>query len=179
MIAESGTAEFLDLCAGDDDLDPLEIVLELVRGDIAGIEVRIHITFFLFLAWIGFTYYQVGGSAAAIDGVLRVLYSGNLGMAHETETICGAMEALKDDDRFQFTFAGGGSRRAEVEEFCRSRELRNVTFTYPGASGDVTVHICPQAYSFDYTGERRAVLVTLATSGPGITQTKNSTRSRA
>src|SRR5207249_2616754 len=64
----------------------------------------------------------------ATDGVLRVLYSGNLGMAHETETICGAMEALKDDDRFQFTFAGGGSRRAQVEEFCRSRDLRNVTF---------------------------------------------------
>jgi Zn-dependent protease/CBS domain-containing protein len=36
----------------------------------AGTEVRIHITFLLFLAWIGFSYYQAGGSAAAIEGVL-------------------------------------------------------------------------------------------------------------
>ena len=32
---------------------------------IAGIEVRIHVTFLLFLAWIAFTYYQFGGAPAA------------------------------------------------------------------------------------------------------------------
>ena len=36
----------------------------------AGTEVRIHITFLLFLAWIGFSYYQAGGPAAAVEGVL-------------------------------------------------------------------------------------------------------------
>src|SRR5262245_27580375 len=40
---------------------------------IAGTEVIIHITFLLFLAWIGFSYYQVGGAAAAVPGVLFVL----------------------------------------------------------------------------------------------------------
>src|SRR5882762_2329819 len=40
---------------------------------IAGIELRIHITFLLFLAWIGFTYYQVGGPPAAIEGVVFLL----------------------------------------------------------------------------------------------------------
>src|SRR5882672_10384081 len=40
---------------------------------VAGTEVRIHITFLLFLAWIGFTYYRVGGSAAAAQGVLFIL----------------------------------------------------------------------------------------------------------
>jgi len=50
---------------------------------IAGIDVRIHITFLLFLAWIGFTYYQVGGSAAAIDGVLFILALFGCVLLHE------------------------------------------------------------------------------------------------
>src|SRR2546425_8004983 len=50
---------------------------------IAGIEVRIHITFVLFLAWIGFTYYQVGGPAAAIDGVLFILALFGCVLLHE------------------------------------------------------------------------------------------------
>lgn len=38
-----------------------------------GIEVRIHITFLLFLAWIWFTSYQVEGAAGALQGVLFIL----------------------------------------------------------------------------------------------------------
>ena len=63
------------------------------------------------------------------NGGLHVLYSGNLGMAHEVETILGVMEALKDDGRFRFTFAGGGSRRAAMEASCRRQDLRHVTFS--------------------------------------------------
>ncbi len=50
---------------------------------IAGIEVRIHVTFLLFLAWIGFTYYQVGGSAAAAEGVLFILALFGCVLLHE------------------------------------------------------------------------------------------------
>ena len=50
---------------------------------IAGTEVRIHITFLLFLAWIGFSYYQVGGAAAAIPGVLFVLALFGCVLLHE------------------------------------------------------------------------------------------------
>lgn len=39
-------------------------------GRIAGIEVRIHLTFFLLLAWLGVVDYQQGGSSAAVHGVL-------------------------------------------------------------------------------------------------------------
>jgi stage IV sporulation protein FB len=39
---------------------------------IVGIEVRIHITFLLFLAWIG-SYYSNGGAPAATEGALFVL----------------------------------------------------------------------------------------------------------
>jgi Zn-dependent protease len=40
---------------------------------IAGIEVRIHLTFLLLLGWIWFTYYQVGGLPGATQGVLFTL----------------------------------------------------------------------------------------------------------
>jgi Zn-dependent protease/CBS domain-containing protein len=43
----------------------------LVR--IFGIEIKIHVTFFLLLAWIGWLYHRSGGMPAAIDGVLFVL----------------------------------------------------------------------------------------------------------
>jgi hypothetical protein len=33
-----------------------------------GSEIRIHVTFFLLLAWIGIAHYQQGGSQAAIEG---------------------------------------------------------------------------------------------------------------
>jgi len=32
---------------------------------VAGIEVRVHLTFLLLLAWIGFSYYRMGGAPAA------------------------------------------------------------------------------------------------------------------
>src|SRR4051794_32706880 len=40
---------------------------------VAGIQLRIHITFVLLIAWIAFAYYSQGGSPAAVGGVLLVL----------------------------------------------------------------------------------------------------------
>src|SRR5256885_15597075 len=40
---------------------------------VAGIQLRIHITFLLLIAWIAFAYYTQGGSSAAVDGVLFIL----------------------------------------------------------------------------------------------------------
>ena len=59
---------------------------------------------------------------------LRILYSGNLGLAHDLDTISAAMLALKDDPRFRFIFAGAGPRRKPLEDFCRDRALHNVAF---------------------------------------------------
>jgi Zn-dependent protease len=42
-------------------------------ASVAGIEVRIHLTFLLFLAWIWFSYYQVAGLTGAVQGVLFIL----------------------------------------------------------------------------------------------------------
>lgn len=55
---------------------------------------------------------------------LTVLYSGNLGMAHDVDTIAAAMRRLASDGRFRFVFAGAGSRRKPLENLC----LPNVTF---------------------------------------------------
>ncbi|MFQ3591582.1 MAG: site-2 protease family protein [Gemmataceae bacterium] len=40
---------------------------------IAGIEVRIHVTFFILVAWIGVAHYLQGGPAAAVSGIVFIL----------------------------------------------------------------------------------------------------------
>ncbi len=40
---------------------------------IAGSEIRIHLTFLILLAWIGFAEYLNGGAAAAVDGVIFII----------------------------------------------------------------------------------------------------------
>ncbi len=59
---------------------------------------------------------------------LVVLYSGNLGLAHDTETIAAAMSALNDIDGFRFIFTGGGPRRRRLQDFCEQQALRSVEF---------------------------------------------------
>lgn len=62
------------------------------------------------------------------DGKLCVLYSGNLGLAHDVDTITGAMERLKTDDRFRFVFLGAGMRRKPLEQWCTESRLDFVEF---------------------------------------------------
>ena len=64
----------------------------------------------------------------SLNGSFVVMYSGNMGMAHEFETILDAAALLKEDRAVQFVFAGGGKRRAEVEAGVAVRGLRNVAF---------------------------------------------------
>jgi glycosyltransferase involved in cell wall biosynthesis len=61
-------------------------------------------------------------------GPLTVLYSGNLGLAHDVTTIREAMLRLRDDGRFQFAFSGGGQLRNQMQEFCSKNGLRSVSF---------------------------------------------------
>ncbi len=50
---------------------------------VAGIEVRLHLTFLLFLAWIGFSYYQLGGAPAATQGLAFMLALFGCVLLHE------------------------------------------------------------------------------------------------
>src|SRR5438094_535142 len=42
-------------------------------GSVAGIDLYVHATFFLLIAWVGITYWLAGGSAAALDGIAFIL----------------------------------------------------------------------------------------------------------
>lgn len=62
------------------------------------------------------------------EGRLVVHYSGNLGLAHDIETISSVIKQYANDPRFQFVFAGGGSRRQQMESFCREHGVANALF---------------------------------------------------
>jgi glycosyltransferase involved in cell wall biosynthesis len=64
-----------------------------------------------------------------------VLYSGNMGLAHEFDTLLDAAALLADDPGILFAFVGDGPRRKEIEEGARRRGLSNVEF-HPYASRD-------------------------------------------
>src|SRR5262245_12496987 len=53
-----------------------------------------------------------------------VLYSGNLGLYYEFETILKAAEILRNEN-FKLVFIGAGGRKAFIEEQIRSRKLTN------------------------------------------------------
>jgi glycosyltransferase involved in cell wall biosynthesis len=62
-----------------------------------------------------------------MNGHFVVGYSGNMGRAHEFDTILAACERLKTERDIAFLFIGSGVRRASVESFVRERALENVT----------------------------------------------------
>jgi glycosyltransferase involved in cell wall biosynthesis len=59
-----------------------------------------------------------------------VMYSGNAGIVHDFDAICGAMRLLRNDPRIHFLFVGDGPRRQEIERFARAHDIGN--FEYRG-----------------------------------------------
>lgn len=64
------------------------------------------------------------------DGRFVVTYSGNMGLAHEFDTILDAAGQLQDENVL-FVFIGDGPRRAEVERKATALRLANVRFLPP------------------------------------------------
>lgn len=64
----------------------------------------------------------------AADSRLTLLYSGNLGLAHDVSTILTAMQELKKDPNFFFLFAGGGPLRKQFEESCTRASITSAEF---------------------------------------------------
>ena len=62
------------------------------------------------------------------DDEFVVMYSGNLGLAHDATTMCSAAEALTDDDRIRFLFVGGGKRMVEARQMVEEKGLKNCRF---------------------------------------------------
>jgi colanic acid biosynthesis glycosyl transferase WcaI len=59
---------------------------------------------------------------------LTFLYSGNLGLAHDVDTIFQAMKNFKHDARFRFVFAGSGQLRKQLEIACRAEHIETAEF---------------------------------------------------
>ena len=57
---------------------------------------------------------------------LVLLYSGNLGLAHDLETIEGTMLRLRNEPRFRFLFVGTGGKREQLAAFLRDNRIENV-----------------------------------------------------
>ena len=77
---------------------------------------------------------------------LHVMYSGNLGLAHEFDTVLDAASRLRQRRDLRFVFAGHGAQLGRVKSEVRRRGLGNITFAPPQplaalpeflASGDV------------------------------------------
>jgi glycosyltransferase involved in cell wall biosynthesis len=63
-----------------------------------------------------------------VEDIFVVGYSGNLGRAHEFETILGAAGKLKHTEGIVFLFIGGGAQRGWIEEDTKKRGLTNILF---------------------------------------------------
>jgi colanic acid biosynthesis glycosyl transferase WcaI len=59
----------------------------------------------------------------ALDGKFVLGYSGNLGRAHEFDTVLAAAERLRGDGRIVFVTIGGGNRFDELERIVKGRGL--------------------------------------------------------
>ena len=58
-----------------------------------------------------------------LDDKFVVGYSGNLGRAHEFDTVLAASERLRHDPRILFVFIGGGHRMEELARIVKTRGL--------------------------------------------------------
>lgn len=63
-----------------------------------------------------------------LDGKFVVGYSGNLGRAHDFETILDAAQRLRDRDDIRFLFIGSGAQRPRLEQRAAELGLSNIVF---------------------------------------------------
>ncbi len=77
---------------------------------------------------------------------LVLLYSGNLGLAHDLDTLTESMRELRNDDRFHFLFVGSGGRRQELADFCKAHSITSLelrpyvqreSLSYSLSAGDI------------------------------------------
>lgn len=63
-----------------------------------------------------------------LEGRFVVAYSGNMGRAHEFDTLLEACERLRGDSAIAFLFIGDGYQRPRLEREARRRGLANISF---------------------------------------------------
>ena len=63
-----------------------------------------------------------------LEGRFVLGYSGNLGRAHEFDTLMGAARLLRSEPRFAFLITGGGAKAESLQESVRAAGLDNFYF---------------------------------------------------
>lgn len=62
------------------------------------------------------------------NGVIDLMFAGNIGLAQSCETIIEAARILKDDSRFLFHIVGDGTDLPRIKKMAESYQLKNVVF---------------------------------------------------
>ena len=79
---------------------------------------------------------------------LTVLYSGNMGVTHDLDTVIQVAERMRHEPRIAFLLIGNGPQRAKLEQTVARKELSNVTILplqpeeglpYALTSGDIGI----------------------------------------
>jgi colanic acid biosynthesis glycosyl transferase WcaI len=60
-----------------------------------------------------------------LNGSFTVLYSGNMGQAHDFRSIRAALKEFASDAGIQWVFIGSGPKRQELEQFLRENKIPN------------------------------------------------------
>jgi len=63
-----------------------------------------------------------------LDNSFVVMYSGNMGHAHEFDTVLEAAEKLEDDREIKFLFVGEGVKKEYIKEYISKNDLDNFMF---------------------------------------------------
>lgn len=63
-----------------------------------------------------------------LEGKFIVMYSGNLGLTHNVETLIDVAQGLQTDERIRFLVIGQGPRKKELENKVKRLGLNNVVF---------------------------------------------------
>jgi glycosyltransferase involved in cell wall biosynthesis len=75
---------------------------------------------------------------------MTIIYPGNLGLAHDTETFATAMRALKSNSAIRWQFVGGGARSEAIRRACEADEVSTANFL-PYCSRDRLNELLAQA----------------------------------
>lgn len=62
------------------------------------------------------------------ESTKKVIYLGSIRLANNLKELINAAEILKDDDTIRFLLYGDGEDRKLLEDYCKSKELKNIIF---------------------------------------------------
>src|SRR2546430_6024568 len=105
---------------------------------IAGIQLRIHITFLLLIAWLGLGYYAQGGSAAAVSGILVIVLLFVCVVLHEFGYAIAATAFGNNTADFTLLPIGGVARLERMPE----EPIQELIIAAAGPAVNLIIALC-------------------------------------